>query len=686
MAQGYGSIAITSENDDLLQHGKSGGHQGAERIVKVVKSYSRWWWIIGGTGLLLSLVIYSVRDRTFRTNGDDSMHHRFQPDDRDNDDSGTSTRNPIKAKTQNKKQQHMISNINDGDDSYDIPEVAADDDVAGPGGLELFFTDQLADHFIDPNLSNETWPHRYYTSEQHWGGPVHGHPIFVIMGGEGSVRNILYPFVSEVLAAQFHGYVLQTEHRFYGKSQPNNKPMSEATNEELRALLSPEQAMADYVRLLRYIQDDLGCSTDRTEDNYCPVVTVGASYPGFLAAMMRFVYSDVVDVAYASSAPLPLYAQLTDEYVYFDKITSVAEAAVPGCAAAVQQTLLEMQELLLREEDDDGEEEDDDETTTTTSQDQHQYQRVARKMGICVETLPAYITDMKIFRNAVSMTAATSFADFNMAYYPPNESQDLVLACRTFQNDNNEKKEEDRLSSALEKIKAFYQLKNGDGLGCFDLRTEVPEGANATVSGADWSGVGDGNTGRMWDFQTCRDLVVHAGFGKESMFIPRKWTLAWLTEHCETRFGVTPAPYHMVDMWGFDDLVGNGGSYMLFTNGLNDGWSVASHLEDLSDTILALNFPNGAHHSDLGHDWPLNDTKDIEEGHDQIIEILGGWLNDLYGSDDGVDDDDDDDESSTSKDDDDESSTSKFSAKDDDPSTLKSSSRHHSTPSLRSNP
>jgi hypothetical protein len=30
MAQGYGSIAITSENDELLQNGKSSGHQGEQ--------------------------------------------------------------------------------------------------------------------------------------------------------------------------------------------------------------------------------------------------------------------------------------------------------------------------------------------------------------------------------------------------------------------------------------------------------------------------------------------------------------------------------------------------------------------------------------------------------------------------------------------------------------------------------
>jgi hypothetical protein len=137
--------------------------------------------------------------------------------------------------------------------------------------------------------------------------------------------------------------------------------MSQATNEELRELLSPEQAMADYVMLLRYIQNDLGCSTDRAAANYCPVITIGASYPGFLAAMMRFVYPDVVDIAYASSAPLPLYAQKLDEYAYFDKITDVAEESSPGCAAAVKQTLLDMQDILMEES---------------------QHKRVAKQMGI----------------------------------------------------------------------------------------------------------------------------------------------------------------------------------------------------------------------------------------------------------------------------------------------------------------
>jgi hypothetical protein len=60
----------------------------------------------------------------------------------------------------------------------------------------------------------------------------------MIMGGEGSVRNILYPFVSEVSPKEFNGYVLQTEHRFAENPQPNNKPIGQATKRGPRELLS----------------------------------------------------------------------------------------------------------------------------------------------------------------------------------------------------------------------------------------------------------------------------------------------------------------------------------------------------------------------------------------------------------------------------------------------------------------
>jgi hypothetical protein len=69
---------------------------------------------------------------------------------------------------------------------------------------------------------------------------------------------------------------------------------------------------------------------------------------------------------------------------------------------------------------------------------------------------------------------------------------------------------------------------------------------------------------------------------------------------------------------------------ILFTNGLKDGWSVSGVKTNLSDSLIALNFPNGAHHSDLSHLGPnTDDTDDIKEGYKKIKQILSEWLDDF---------------------------------------------------------
>ncbi len=81
----------------------------------------------------------------------------------------------------------------------------------------------------------------------------------------------------------------------------------EATIDELLELLTPHQAMADMVRLTKHFKEELNCAQyNRSSKNYCPVITVGGSYPGFLSAMFRLVYPDFVDISYASSGKFHL--------------------------------------------------------------------------------------------------------------------------------------------------------------------------------------------------------------------------------------------------------------------------------------------------------------------------------------------------------------------------------------------
>ena len=120
------------------------------------------------------------------------------------------------------------------------------------------------------------------------------------------------------------------------------------------------------------------------------------------------------------------------------------------------------------------------------------------------------------------------------------------------------------------------------------------------------------------------------GFSNESMFPPRNWTIEWMNGHCQSRFGVNPRPTELVEKWGFDDLVAANASRILFTNGLNDGWSVGAVKQNLSESLLVLNFENGAHHSDLNHFGPRDeDTDDIKQGHIAIQNILAKWLDEV---------------------------------------------------------
>lgn len=96
------------------------------------------------------------------------------------------------------------------------------------------------------------------------------------------------------------------------------------------------------------------------------------------------------------------------------------------------------------------------------------------------------------------------------------------------------------------------------------------------------------------------------------------------------RFAVRPQPKSLVDLWGFDEAtLVSSTSRILFVNGLNDGWSVGGILQDLSREkgLIAINLPNGAHHSELSHGG--KETAEVRQVHQQILAIVGQWLEEI---------------------------------------------------------
>jgi hypothetical protein len=334
--------------------------------------------------------------------------------------------------------------------------------------------------------------------------------------------------------------------------------------------------------------------------------------------MARIMFPHIVDMSYAASAPMGFYAQEVDRFAYYDHITNVADTSFPGCARGVQATLVDVELLILASTKDDLE---------------------ASAVGICSRTIPDYIlTDDDPNTRMVEelmMVVGYTFANDNMASYPPSYDTRLYQACATFASTQ---------LTSTEKVKKFLVNRLSQGTyeasdtttslptkirvsSCWNMTSQLPSGPKATISSGDWSGVGNGDSGESWDFQTCTLLVEAIGFGDNSMFVPRDWSLQWLQRHCQERFGVVPRPYELVNQWKFNSLVETNVTRILFTNGLRDGWSVGGVQKNLSDSLIALNFENGAHHSDLSHSGPTsNDTDDIKAGHKSIAYILQKWL------------------------------------------------------------
>ena len=464
----------------------------------------------------------------------------------------------------------MLGSAGPYDDGHDINQP-------------FFYDDQLVDHFSD---DASTWTHRYYKSTKYFDGP--GSPVFLIVGGEASLEKMLYPFVTEHLAPRFGAAVIEIEHRFYGPYRPIIN--REATTEELLELLTPQQAMADMVQLTKHFKEELGClKYDRTSADYCPVITVGGSYPGFLSAMFRLAYPEFVDIAYASSAPLKLYDQSASQYSYYDVVTKASERLSPGCAKAVRDTLDDASDKILGSSS---------------------VENVLAKLNICNEEVPRFTKDLASLNENVMMSVTFAFANYDMDAYPPGEDLMLYKACQVFQHGKND---------SLATLKKYFEF-DGDNYptsdaSCVDLSAALE---------------GNGNDDRMWDFQVCTSLVNPIGTSDTSMFYPHDWTLSEQEDDCQVSFGVSPKPGALANALGFRDLVKAGASRILFTNGLQDMWSGGSYLENVSDSILALNFENGAHHSDLSHVGPSDkDTDDIKAGFVQITYILSQWLDEI---------------------------------------------------------
>ncbi|KAF4525168.1 hypothetical protein B566_EDAN014759 [Ephemera danica] len=133
-----------------------------------------------------------------------------------------------------------------------------------------------------------------------------------------------------------------------------------------------------------------------------------------------------------------------------------------------------------------------------------------------------------------------------------------------------------------------------------------------------------------WDYQACTEMVMPmCSDGEKDMFEPQKWDLVKYVKDCKSKFwGVEPQPQLVPLRYGGLDLA-SASSNIIFSNGLRDPWAGGGVLRNLSDSVVSVVIPEGAHHLDLRGSHP-NDPFSVVMARNFYRDTFVKWISSFF--------------------------------------------------------
>lgn len=443
---------------------------------------------------------------------------------------------------------------------------------------------QLIDHFSWAN--QDTYQQRYLVNKDHWCGK--NCPILFYCGNEGDIEvftnNTGWMWEN---AANLHAMLIFAEHRFYGKSLPYQIDPTIITPNSTKTLgyLSSEQALADYAKLIFEIKNTL------YDAKYSPVIAIGGSYGGMLAAWMRMKYPNAVTGALAGSAPILQFPGEYDCHLFNQIVTKDYENYSVNCSASISRSWSAIREIAKRKNQDGLKQLSAMFNTCTVMQQQ--------EVDLLIQMLSAIWVNM-------AMTDYANEADFlsKMPAYPIKHSCEYLKIDPIYVDMDQLVK---NISLASQVYTNFTRKSP-----CLDIKKMVYDPMDV-----------------LWDFQSCTEMVMPiCSDGVNDMFDPQTFNLTSYVEDCKTRWGVSTQVNKVQTLYGTKNM--NSASNIIFSSCSRDPWSAGCPQDSVEATsIHAIKIPNVCHHEDLRASGP-NDSVEIKNARQQELNIISDWIQKHY--------------------------------------------------------
>lgn len=458
---------------------------------------------------------------------------------------------------------------------------------------------QTVDHFSWAN--GDTFEQRYLVNKDHWCGK--NCPILFYCGNEGDIEvftnNTGWMWQN---AESLHAMLIFAEHRYYGKSIPYGLDPTLVTPKYIKQLgfLNSEQALADYAKLIYSIKNEL------YEAKLSPVIAVGGSYGGMLAAWMRMKYPNAVAGALAGSAPI---LQFPGEYEcsQFNRIvTKDYENYSPNCSMSIATSWQVMRDFV-------GLNKTANSTTNSIEslrQKKDHLDKLSRVFNTCtpmnVDDVGSLIELLNSIWVNMAMTDYANEATFlsKMPAFP------IKHACANLDRDPINLEPIDLLNS-ISKASQIYTNYTGQ-LACLNISSFLFDPMDV-----------------MWDFQSCTEMVMPiCSDGVNDMFDPQPFNLTTFVDSCKKRWGVRTQVDNIRTIYGDRSLLG--ATNIIFSSCSRDPWSAGCPQDSVeNDSIHAIKIEGACHHEDLRASGP-GDSDAVKQARQKELDIISRWIEKHY--------------------------------------------------------